>query len=146
MGNEGKVVKVHYTGTLDDGTKFDSSYDRGKPLEFVCMAGQMIRGFDTCVRDMEVGEKKKVHLEPEEAYGQRDERAIQTIEIAHMPGSETLSLGDQVVLSNRNGHRLPAVVTDKTDTTITFDMNHELAGKPLNFEIELLEIVENPEE
>ena len=69
MGNEGKKVKVHYTGTLDDGTTFDSSRDRGEPLEFTCMAGQMIKGFDAAVRDMAVGDKVTVHLEPSEAYG-----------------------------------------------------------------------------
>ena len=64
MSNEGKKVKTHYKGTLDDGTQFDSSYDRGEPLEFTCMAGQMIPGFDKAVRDMEVGETKTVRLEP----------------------------------------------------------------------------------
>lgn len=140
MSNEGKKVKVHYTGTLDDGTKFDSSLDRGEPLEFVCMAGQMIPGFDKAVRDMEVGEKKTVHLEPKDAYGERDERAVQSVPLAQMPGTERLNVGDQVVLSNGNGNRFPATVTAKTDEEITFDMNHELAGKALNFEIELIEV------
>lgn len=67
MSNKGKKVKVHYTGTLDDGTKFDSSVDRGEPIEFVCMAGQMIPGFDAAVEDMAVGEKKTVHIPAAEA-------------------------------------------------------------------------------
>lgn len=76
MSNEGKKVSVHYTGTLDDGTKFDSSYDRNQPLEFTCMAGQMIKGFDEAVRDMEVGQTVNIHLEPSEAYGERREDLI----------------------------------------------------------------------
>ena len=78
MSNEGKHVSVHYTGTLDDGTKFDSSYDRNQPLEFTCMAGQMIPGFDAAVRDMEVGQKVTVRLEPKDAYGEWSEQAVQT--------------------------------------------------------------------
>ena len=71
MNNEGKRVAVHYVGTLDDGTKFDSSRDRNEPLRFTCMAGQMIAGFDAAVRDMEVGQTVNVRLEPAEAYGER---------------------------------------------------------------------------
>ena len=70
MSNKGKKVKVHYTGTLDDGTKFDSSRDRNEPIEFTCMAGQMIPGFDKAVEDMQVGEVRDVHLEPKDAYGE----------------------------------------------------------------------------
>ena len=67
--NVGKTCRTHYKGTFNDGTQFDSSYDRGEPLEFVCGAGQMIKGFDAAVADMEVGEMKEIHLMPEEAYG-----------------------------------------------------------------------------
>ncbi len=140
MSNKGKQVKVHYTGTLDDGTKFDSSHDRNEPLEFVCMAGQMIPGFDRAVEEMQVGETKTVHLEPKDAYGERNDAAVQSIEIAQMPGSEGLNVGDRIVLSDGTGQQFPATVAEKTDTEITFDMNHELAGKALNFEIELLEV------
>ena len=72
MSNESKHCKVHYTGTFNDGTKFDSSYDRGEPLEFVCGAGMMIKGFDEAVKNMNVGEIVDVHLMPEEAYGMPD--------------------------------------------------------------------------
>jgi FKBP-type peptidyl-prolyl cis-trans isomerase 2 len=138
MSNEGKKVSVHYTGTLDDGTKFDSSYDHGQPLDFTCGAGQMIPGFDEAVKTMEVGEKRIVHLEPAEAYGESNPDAIQSVEIAQLPGSEGLTVGQQVMLQGPGGYPMRAVVVDKTDTMITFDMNHELAGKALNFEIELL--------
>lgn len=139
MSNAGKKVKVHYTGTLDDGTKFDSSIDRGEPLEFVCMAGQMIPGFDKAVESMNVGDTITVHLEPSEAYGERSEEAIQTIPLANIPGAEDLPVGETVFLQGPNGQPFPAKVAAMDDTTVAFDMNHELAGKPLNFEIELLE-------
>ena len=139
MSNAGKKVKVHYTGTLDDGTKFDSSIDRGEPLEFVCMAGQMIPGFDKAVESMNVGDTITVHLEPSEAYGERSEEAIQTIPLANIPGAEDLPVGETVFLQGPNGQPFPAKVAAMDDTTVTFDTNHELAGKPLNFEIELLE-------
>ncbi|HIS80786.1 MAG TPA: FKBP-type peptidyl-prolyl cis-trans isomerase, partial [Candidatus Scatomonas merdavium] len=78
--NVGKTCRTHYRGTFNDGTQFDSSYDRGEPLEFVCGAGQMIRGFDAAVADMEVGQVVDVHLMPEEAYGMPDPNAVLTIE------------------------------------------------------------------
>lgn len=101
--NVGRKLKVHYRGTFNDGTQFDSSYDRGLPLEFVCGAGMMIRGFDAAVADMEVGQIVDVHLMPEEAYGVHDPRAVFRIEIAQLPGSENLSVGEQVYLSNSRG-------------------------------------------
>ena len=113
--NVGKTCSTHYRGTFNDGTQFDSSYDRGEPLEFVCGAGQMIKGFDAVVADMEVGEIKEIHLMPEEAYGMPDPNAIIEVEIAQLPGSEDLEV-------------------------ITFDANHEMAGKELNFKIELVEV------
>lgn len=138
MSNDGKKVSVHYTGTLDDGTKFDSSLDHGVPLDFTCGAGQMIPGFDEAVKNMEVGQTLTVHLEPAQAYGESDPAAIQTIRIESLPGSENLTVGEKVMLAGPNGFPFQALVVDKTDTEITFDMNHELAGKALNFEITLL--------
>ena len=119
MSNEGKRVRAHYTGTFDDGTVFDSSVERGEPLEFVCMAGQMIPGFDAAVKEMEVGETKKVHLPASEAYGEHDDQ-----------------------LQGPGGQPIPALVVEVTDETVTFDLNHEMAGKDLNFEITLVEVVE----
>ena len=136
--NVGKTCRTHYRGTFNDGTQFDSSYDRGEPLQFICGAGQMIRGFDAAVADMEVGQKVKVHLMPEEAYGMPDPSAIITLEIAQLPGAEELKVGEQVYLTSQNGQSFPVKVTEKDDTMITFDANHEMAGKELNFEIELV--------
>lgn len=138
--NAGKTCKVHYTGTFNDGTKFDSSYDRGQPLKFICGAGMMIKGFDAAVVNMEVGEVIDVHLMPEEAYGMPDPKAILDFEIAQLPGSEDLTVGQQVYLSNAMGQPVPVKVVAKDDTTITLDANHEMAGKELNFKIELVEV------
>ena len=138
--NVGKTCRTHYRGTLNDGTQFDSSYDRGEPLEFICGAGQMIRGFDAAVADMEVGQVVDVHLMPEEAYGMPDPNAVFTLEIAQLPGSEDLQAGQRVYLSNQYGQPFPVTVTEKDETTITFDANHEMAGKELNFRIELVEV------
>lgn len=138
--NVGKTLKVHYTGTFNDGTKFDSSYDRGEPLEFVCGAGMMIKGFDRAVADMEIGQIKDIHLMPEEAYGLPDPNAIFHVEISQLPGAEELEEGQQVYLQNEMGQPFPVMVVAKEAGIITFDANHEMAGKELNFKIELVEI------
>lgn len=100
----------------------------------------MIKGFDDAVRDMAVGEVKNIHLMPEEAYGQPNPQNVLTVKIAEMPGSEALEVGQRVALSTPNGQQIPVRVTEKTDSTITFDANHEMAGKELNFKIELVEV------
>lgn len=139
--NVGKTCRTHYRGTFNDGTQFDSSYDRGEPLEFVCGAGMMIKGFDKAVANMEVGEKVDIHLMPEEAYGQPDEDAIFTVEIAQLPGSEELEVGQQVYLQDPYGRPFPVKVVAKDENNITLDANHEMAGKELNFAIELVEVL-----
>lgn len=140
--NVGKTCRTHYRGTLNDGTQFDSSYDRGEPLEFICGAGMMIRGYDAAVANMEVGETVEVHLMPEEAYGEADPNAIFTAEIANMPGAEDVEVGQQVFLQNMYGQPVPVKVVAKDEKTITFDANHDMAGKELNFTIELVEVLD----
>ena len=142
MSNEGKQVKVHYNGTLDDGSKFDSSYDRGEPLAFVCMGGQMIPGFDAAVKDMEVGEKKTVHLEPADAYGEVREDMQQKFPLELIPNGDKLPVGEMIMLQGPDGIPMQAKVASIEDGTVTFDFNHPLAGQPLNFEIELLEVAD----
>ena len=138
--NVGKTCRTHYKGTFNDGTQFDSSYDRGEPLEFICGAGQMIKGFDAAVADMEVGQVVDIHLMPEEAYGLPDPNAIFHVEISQLPGAEELEEGQQVYLQNEMGQPFPVTVVAKEAGIITFDANHEMAGKELNFKIELVEI------
>ncbi len=139
--NAGKTVKAHYRGTFNDGEQFDASYDRGEPLEFICGVGQMIPGFDKAVVDMEPGDIVDIHLMPEEAYGPVDPEAIFTVEIAKLPGSEDLTAGQMIYLTNVYGQPFPAKVVEKDDVNITFDANHEMAGKELNFTIELVEVL-----
>lgn len=139
--NIGKTCRTHYTGTFNDGTKFDSSYDRGEPLEFVCGTGMMIHGFDKAVATMNVGDVIDIHLEPGEAYGDVDPNAFITINISDLPGSEDLSVDQKVYLQDVYGRPIPVKVTAKDDSQITFDANHEMAGKELNFKIELVEVV-----
>lgn len=138
--NVGKTCRTHYRGTFNDGTQFDSSYDRGEPLEFTCGAGMMILGFDKAVADMNVGDIIDVHLMPEEAYGEKDPDAIITVPISELAGSEELKVDDMVYLQNVYGQPFPAKVTALTENDITFDANHEMAGKELNFKIELVEV------
>lgn len=140
--NAGKTVRTHYTGTFDDGTVFDSSYDRGEPLEFVCATGMMIPGYDKAVADMEVGEKVHVHLMPEDAYGPSNPNAIFDAPISALRRGEELEVGMRIYLQAPNGQPFPATIIAKDEEKFTFDANHEMAGKELNFDIELVEVVD----
>ena len=140
--NVGKKCRVHYRGTFNDGTQFDASYDRGEPLEFICGAGMMIPGFDAAVANMEVGETTRIHLMPAEAYGEVNPNAIFTVAIADIPGAEDVSVGETVYLQSGSGQPFAVKIAAKDDKNITFDANHEMAGKELNFAIELLEVTE----
>jgi len=140
MGNEGKKVKVHYTGTLDDGTKFDSSVDRGEPIEFECMKGQMIPGFDKAVQDMAVGDTITVKIPAAEAYGEYNEEMVQQVPQEQIPNGDQLPVGQTIYMHGPGGQPMPVFVREIKDGVVTFDMNHELAGKDLTFEINLVEV------
>ena len=138
--NAGKRVKVHYIGTFDDGTQFESSYDRNAPLEFVCATGAMLLGFDKAVADLEIGETTEIHLEPEDAYGMPNPAMILTVDRATTEGAADLEVGDAVVLEDELGRPFRAVISAADETTVSIDCNHEMAGKALNFKIELVEV------
>lgn len=140
--NVGKTVRTHYKGTFNDGEVFDSSYDRGEPLEFVCGAGMMIPGYDKAVANMEVGETVDIHLMPEEAYGPSNPQAIMTVPITSIRRGEDLDIGMRIYLQGPNGQPIPVRIVAKDAETITFDANHEMAGKELNFTIELVEVLD----
>lgn len=140
MSNEGKIVKINYVGTLDDGTVFDSSESHGEPIEFECMAGNVIKGFDDAVKDMQVGEKKTIHLEPEEAYGEIREDLIQEVPVENVPNADKLPVGETVFMNGPNGQPFPVQVAKIEDGIVTFDANHPMAGKALNFELELVDV------
>jgi peptidylprolyl isomerase len=140
QAKEGDVVRVHYTGRLTDGTQFDSSVGR-EPLEFTVGAGQMIKGFDTGVRGMAVGEKKTIEIAPQDAYGERDEEAVIEFPSSNIPEDMNLEPGMQLTLRNQFGQPIPVVVLEVREEIVVMDANHMLAGKDLVFEVELVEIV-----
>ena len=136
-GNEGKNVKVHYKGELKDGTVFDSSEER-EPLEFKVGEGQVIQGFENAVRDMEVGETKKVEISSDEAYGERNDQNIVTVSRDELPEGIDPQEGMMLQVKTPQGP-VPVRVTEVTDEELTLDANHPLAGKDLIFDITLVE-------
>ena len=141
MSNKGKKVRAHYRGTLDDGTVFDSSYERDEPLEFTAGIGQMIPGFDAAVVTMTLGEKRTVHIPAKDAYGEYRDDLVVKFPKAKVPNGDKTVVGDQLVMGTPDGQPIPVRVIAVDDETLTLDANHELAGKALNFEIELVEIL-----
>ncbi len=139
MAKDGNTVKVHYTGKLDDGTIFDTSVER-EPLEFTMGTGQIIPGFEEAVREMQVGQVKTVTIPAEEAYGPHNEDMVIKVERDKLPENLNPVVGQRLQKQQENGHMDVVVVTDFSDTTITLDANHPLAGKALTFEIELVEM------
>ena len=133
VASDGDSVAVHYHGTLDDGTVFDSSLERD-PLEFVVGSRQLIEGFDNAVRGLSVGESVKVRLEPAEAYGEVRPDLIMEIPSEDLPPN--LVVGGQLQAANG----ATAVIVSINDTTTTLDLNHRFAGQALTFEIELVRI------
>jgi peptidylprolyl isomerase len=137
---KGDIVKVHYKGKLTSGEQFDSSEGRS-PLEFTVGAGQMIAGFDEAIPGMNVGEKKTITISPENAYGEKNEDAIIEFPKANIPADMKLEPGMKLQLRNEAGRPVPVVVTEVKDDVVILDANHELAGKELIFDIELVDIV-----
>ncbi len=129
---DGDLVEVHYIGTLDDGSKFDSSRDRDVPFSFTVGTGQVIGGFDEAVRGAKVGDINTVRIEPANAYGEWSEDNV--IEVPLNPEQDDVAVGDAVFLTNGQA----AVVLEVTVDTVTLDANHQLAGQALTFEIEIL--------
>lgn len=132
-------VKVHYTGKLTTGEVFDSSEGRD-PLEFTVGGGQMIKGFDEAVQGMSLNEKKTVTIPSVEAYGEHKEELIQQVPKDQLPEDMKPEVGQKLVATNDLGHQTYVAVTEVLDDAITVDANHELAGKDLVFDIQLVEI------
>ncbi len=140
QAKKGDKVLVHYTGTYDDGTVFDSSVERG-PLEVTIGTGMVIPGFDRALVDMEPGQKKTVNIPVDEAYGPRAEELIAEIKRDQIPAEIPLEIGQQLQLSLADGGEAIVMIVDLNDTTVTLDANHPMAGLDLNFELELVEIL-----
>ncbi len=138
MANNGSMVKVHYTGTLADGSVFDSSLER-EPLEFKLGCGQVIPGFEEAVLSMNIGETKTVTIPADQAYGQRHEELVLVVEKEKVPAELNPQVGDKLQMRQANGTPVTVVVTEIAEKTITLDANHSLAGKDLTFELTLVE-------
>ncbi len=143
----GSTVKVHYTGRLADGEVFDSSLDPpgdssgiGEPLGFVIGSGQMIPAFEQGVIGMEPGESKTVYIPAEQAYGLHNPQAMVEVERGEFPPGMPLEVGSVVQGNSPSGEQVPFTVVKVTDTLVTLDRNHPLAGKDLTFEIELVQV------
>lgn len=140
QAKSGDTVRIHYTGTLQDGSVFDSSEGRD-PLEFQLGSGQVIPGFDDGVTGMAVGDKKTIEIPCDQAYGAINPAAMQDVPRAEIPDHIPLDLGTQLQVQAGNGQTMMVVVANVTEETVTLDANHPLAGKDLTFALELVEIV-----
>ena len=134
MIQDGDLVEVHYVGTLDDGSIFDSSRERDTPFAFTSGAGQVIPGFDEAVLGLKVGDSRVVTIQPADAYGERSEELV--VELPYGADQADVAVGDEVVLNTGQ----PAVVLEVKDGTVILDANHKLAGQALTFDIEILSI------
>lgn len=135
----GDTVKVHYTGTLEDGTQFDSSVGRD-PLQFTVGAQQVIQGFDDGVDGMETGETKTIHIPCADAYGPRRDEMMLEVPLGQFPPEITLEVGKQLQMRSEGGQVMPVTIVELSDSSATLDANHALAGKDLIFEITLVEV------
>jgi len=137
---EGDTVKVHYTGTIADGTVFDTSKER-EPLEFTLGEGKLIPGFEKAVIGMEVGDTSKVTIPSGEAYGEKREDMVIDVERGQIPPDIKPEVGQQLQIQQKDGGAIPVVITDVSDASVQLDANHPLAGQDLTFEIEVVEVV-----
>ena len=137
----GSTVTLHYKGTLTDGTQFDSSYERNEPMTITTGQGNLIAGFETALEGMAAGETKTFTIESADAYGDTSPEAFTTLEKTVFPDDFPFETGRTVPLQGPNGQVI-ATLTEVTDTEVTCDLNHPLAGKDLTFEVEVLTVEE----
>jgi len=137
---KGNTVRVHYTGKFENGEIFDTSVNR-TPLEFIVGNGQVIKGFDEAVIGMKIGERKIVNIPFEEAYGPHMDELVFTFEKQSLPENLNPEIGQKLQLVTGDGKRVNVTIIAVSETDITLDANHPLAGKNLVFEIELVEIL-----
>ncbi len=135
----GKTVSIHYTGTLADGSTFDSSEGRD-PLTFEMGSGQIIPGLENALTGMAVGDTKTVTIPAAEAYGDHNPQAVQQVPRDAVPDNIPLDLGTQLQVQTQDGRALPVVVTEVTDEHVLLDANHPLAGKDLTFAVDVVSV------
>ena len=138
MAQAGQNVFVHYKGSLEDGTVFDSSEGRD-PLEFVAGSGQVIPGFENAVLALEIGESVTVTIPAAEAYGEYSEEGLQIVPIDQIPNADQLPVGKKIYFTGPGGEPFAAKVLKIEDDMVHFDFNHELAGKDLTFDLTLVD-------
>ncbi|WDT73795.1 MAG: peptidylprolyl isomerase [Candidatus Manganitrophus sp.] len=139
QAKRGNAVKVHYVGRFEDGTVFDTSRER-EPLPFTIGEGEVIPGFEEAVVGMNPGESKKVVIPAENAYGPRHEEMVLVVDRQNLPEGVDPQVGQQYQIPQSDGQSIVVTVTDASDSSVTLDGNHPLAGRELTFEIELLEV------
>ena len=140
LAKSGDTVRIHYTGTLSDGTQFDSSAGRD-PLEFALGGGQVIPGFDSAVDGMSIGDSKTVTIAADDAYGPRHEQLVQEVPRSALPEDMEPEVGMHLQSQSPDGQVMNLVITEVAESSITLDANHPLSGQELTFAIELVEIV-----
>ncbi len=136
----GDTVRIHYTGTLDDGTVFDSS-DGREPLEFTVGSGEIIPGLDTAIAGLEVGQTSTVEVPATEAYGPHDPQGLQEVARAAVPEHIPLEIGTPLAMKTPEGESVAVRVAQVSADVVVLDANHPLAGRDLTFEVKVLEIV-----
>ena len=137
---KGDKIKVDYTGTLEDGTVFDTSEGK-QPLEFEVGAGKIIKGFDEALIGMEKGQEKEITIPPAEAYGDHNPQLIKKIPRDKLPAGQEPKPGMMLALGTPDGKQFPAKITEVTDKEVSIDLNHPLAGKTLKFKIKVVDIL-----
>jgi FKBP-type peptidyl-prolyl cis-trans isomerase 2 len=135
----GDTVRVHYTGKTKDGMTFDSSLEGGEPLEFIIGEGRVIPDFETAIVGMKIGEAKTFEISADKAFGPRREENVVEIDRNRFPDDVQLNVGEQLYM-NTPGGTIPVTILDVSETTVTLDANHPLAGEDLTFTIELVDI------
>jgi len=140
QAKQGDMIRVHYHGTLEDGTVFSSTYEEKEPFEFTIGKGSVLPGFEQAVIGMNVGDTRSISIPPEEAYGQHRKEFVFVMDRAQAPAGLNLELGKRLQIRTKQGETAIATITAITEDSVILDSNDPLAGKTLKFEIELIEI------
>ncbi|UCG76567.1 MAG: peptidylprolyl isomerase [Gemmatimonadota bacterium] len=140
QARKGDTVRVHYTGSLDDRSVFDSSRER-QPLEFTIGSGEVIPGFESAVIGLAPGESTRARIGADDAYGARQEGLVTSVDRSHFPDHLDLQVGAQLKVQDQAGEGLVVTIAEVDEETVTLDANHPLSGEDLTFEIELVEIL-----
>jgi len=135
---KGDKVKVEYTGTLADGTVFDTSERHGGPLEFEAGAGKVIKGFDEALIGMSVGHEKSITLAPADAYGEHNPQMVQQVPRSELPADKEIKPGMMLMVGLPDGQQFPAKITDVKEDIVIIDFNHPLAGQTLHFKLKVV--------